>query len=531
MKNTKLNKNVFLKFRIITIWFLVCFVFFITEISFAQKGNKPMRIEIRSKIDNNVFHLIPCKEKGALLCFKSINRDNDGNIKWIFSLFNKQMDEVWTKEIPLQKNVNYNKYILNDEFAYIVFHDSEKKGSAKFNLQILKYSLSKQSFSLISEIVPDKSELVDIKIYNDKAYLGFQMRKDKVELSIVDLISGELTKMPVVFKNKNVLSAISINKKENTVGVVLTNSESRKHYKMYLVEFALNGKLIRTTEIKTGKNNYVLNYARLNSNKNGENILIGTYSINSVNIKDLKNEEKIKSSGFYISKVTENEQKYIKFYNFLDFENFYGSQASRNIIMLKNKAKRQNKKNNDFSLNYNLIMHDVYETDSSLLLIAELYYQKYHTVTDFSYDYYGNSIPYTYQVFDGYSFFNTIISGFDNEGNMQWNHGFEIRDIISFDITKHISLLIFDEDIMLTYNRSGQVASKMFYRDEVIGNLEYFNLESKYKKDFVIEEENSNMIHWYNNYFLCFGYQLIRNNLIAKKNKRTVFYINKIRFN
>ena len=114
---------------------------------------------------------------------------------------------------------------------------------------------------------------------------------------------------------------------------------------------------------------------------------------------------------------------------------------------------------------------------------------------------------------------------------MQWNHGFEIRDLISYDIEKHISPLLLGEDILAAYNRKGQIASKLFYKNEVIGNLEYFNLESKYKKDYILEEENSNMIHWYDNYFLCYGYQLIRNNSLAKMNKRTVFYMNKIRFN
>ena len=176
-------------------------------------------------------------------------------------------------------------------------------------------------------------------------------------------------------------------------------------------------------------------------------------------------------------------------------------------------------------------MHDIYETDSSTILIAELYYAKFHTVTNFTYDYYGNSIPYTYQVFDGYSFFNTILCGFDDNGNMQWNHGFEIRDVLSYDISKHICPLIIDEDIILAYNREGQIASKIFYKDEIIGDLEYFNLEPKHKKDFVLEDKNSNMIHWYDDYFLCSGYELIRNNSLSKKNKRTVFYINKIKFN
>ncbi|MCD4771948.1 MAG: hypothetical protein K8R41_01040 [Bacteroidales bacterium] len=534
MKNvikTKFIRSALLKSRNNIIGLLLLLVFCVSNISFAQKGSKPMRIEINSRIDNNAFNIIPCKDKGVLLMFKTIHKTDDGKAKWVFTLFNKEMKEIWTQEIPLQEDVAFKKYVSDEKFSYLLFHNSGKKGSAKFNLQILKYSLIKESFTLVSENIPDKAEVVDIKVYKKKAYLGLQLRKDKIELNIIDLISGELVQMPVVFKNKNILSAISVNKIKKRVGIVLTNFESRNKNKMYLVEFKLDGTFVGSTEIKTEKNDYVLNYAKLYINKKGENILIGTYSIDNVKISDLKDEDEIKSSGFYISKVADNEQKYIRFYNFLDFENFYGSHASRNIVILKKRAKRQNKDNKDFSIDYNLIMHDIYETDSNLVLIAELYYAKYHTVTNFTYDYYGNSIPYTYQIFDGYSFFNTIITGFDDDGNIEWNHGFEIKDLISFDIEKHISPLFIEEDILIAYNRNGQLASKIFYKGEVIGNLEYFDLEPKYKKDFILDEKNSNMIHWYNNYFLCYGYQMIRNNSLAKKNKRTVFYMNKIRFN
>ena len=510
---------------------LMLLLLFGANISFAQKTKKPLRIEINANIENNIFQLIPCHEKGVLLFYKSNLKDKDGRVKWIFTLFNKDLEEKWIREIPLLENVTFNKYVSDEEYSYILFHNSGKKASAKFNLQILKYSLINEDFTLVSEDIPEKAKIVNIETFKKKAYLGLQLRKDKVELDIIDLVSGELIQMPVVFKNKNVLSAIYVNKIKNTVGIVLTNFESRNKKKMYLVEFKLNGTHLGSTEIATAGNDYVLNYARLNTNKKGENILIGTYNINKVKISELKDENQIESTGFYISKVADNEQKFIKFYNFLDFENFYGSQASRNIITLKKRAKRKNKDNKDFSLDYNLIMHDIYETDSSTILIAELYYAKFHTVTNFTYDYYGNSIPYTYQVFDGYSFFNTILCGFDDNGNMQWNHGFEIRDVLSYDISKHICPLIIDEDIILAYNREGQIASKIFYKDEIIGDLEYFNLEPKHKKDFVLEDKNSNMIHWYDDYFLCSGYELIRNNSLSKKNKRTVFYINKIKFN
>ncbi len=55
-------------------------------------------------------------------------------------------------------------------------------------------------------------------------------------------------------------------------------------------------------------------------------------------------------------------------------------------------------------------------------------------------------------------------------------------------------------------------------------------LESKYRGDKVMEDLGSRMIHWYDNYFICYGYQKIKNNRISG-GKRTTFYFNKLAFN
>ena len=59
--------------------------------------------------------------------------------------------------------------------------------------------------------------------------------------------------------------------------------------------------------------------------------------------------------------------------------------------------------------------------------------------------------------------------------------------------------------------------------------LQNISIESKFKGDKVMEDLGSKMIHWYQNYFICYGYQQIRNNRVSG-GKRTVFYFNKLAF-
>jgi hypothetical protein len=76
----------------------------------------------------------------------------------------------------------------------------------------------------------------------------------------------------------------------------------------------------------------------------------------------------------------------------------------------------------------------------------------------------------------------------------------------------------------------GKIASKIIHNAEVIEKLDFSQVELQYPNDKLLSETKSRMVHWYNNFFLCYGYQEIKNVALERNNKRLVFYFNKIRF-
>jgi hypothetical protein len=84
--------------------------------------------------------------------------------------------------------------------------------------------------------------------------------------------------------------------------------------------------------------------------------------------------------------------------------------------------------------------------------------------------------------------------------------------------------------MVLAFNRQGKIGAKIIKGNDVIEGLDYFPIETSYNNDKIMEDTKSNMVHWYGNYFLTYGFQTIRNNTFNTKNKRTVFYFNKIGF-
>jgi glutamate 5-kinase len=54
------------------------------------------------------------------------------------------------------------------------------------------------------------------------------------------------------------------------------------------------------------------------------------------------------------------------------------------------------------------------------------------------------------------------------------------------------------------------------------------DLETAREGDKITAIGQNRLVHWYDYYFLAYGYHTIQNNLLTEKNQRTVFYINKI---
>lgn len=176
------------------------------------------------------------------------------------------------------------------------------------------------------------------------------------------------------------------------------------------------------------------------------------------------------------------------------------------------------------------MLHDVIEHDSLFYFIGEGFYEDYHMVTNTYYDYYGRPVPVTYSVFDGYRYFNAFISCYNEKGDKIWDNGMEIFNILTFDLKKRVIAYFTGNETVLAYNHNGNISAKIIRGSEVVEGVEHYPVETTFVNDKIIEDTKSNIVPWYDNYFIAYGFQTIRNNSLIKNNKRTVFYINKVSF-
>jgi hypothetical protein len=133
-------------------------------------------------------------------------------------------------------------------------------------------------------------------------------------------------------------------------------------------------------------------------------------------------------------------------------------------------------------------------------------------------------------VFDGYRFFHAVVAGFDQEGKLLWDNSVEIRNLVSPDLSAKVVVHPYGNDLVLAYVSDGKIGSKIIHESEVVEKLDFSTLDLMHSGDKLVSENRSGMVHWYDNYFLGYGYQELKNVALLTDNKRMVFYFSKLLF-
>jgi hypothetical protein len=149
-------------------------------------------------------------------------------------------------------------------------------------------------------------------------------------------------------------------------------------------------------------------------------------------------------------------------------------------------------------------------------------------VSDISYDNWGRPVTHTYTVFEGYKFFNSLLIGFNLNGELLWDNSLEINIAPTNHLDKKTAYFFDGEPAILYYNDGSKISYRICLENAELEPFTKLSLETSELGDKITAVGQNRLIHWYDYNFLAYGYHTIRNNLLTAKNERTVFYINKI---
>lgn len=530
-------------------------------------AQQPLRVEIEAKSTSDDYYVVPVGSEGVLLFNETNESAGKGKKNYMFTKYDTNFKEEWSKQFPVRKELSYIGFDISGKNVHVLLSESRPKG----DFQVIKVNFDNGEISSVSGKVPNKATVSDFKVVGEDAYFGGHTLpttiqtcgkalflyatclipacfgageiKQKPVLIHTDLSTGKVS--PFVYKLKGSSQVSDINKDEGSsnASVVVINRPKKNMFSLAVQEFTNGGSLESTITINPRGKNELLN-GRVMTLNNKDKLLIGTYS-QPASKKTLgekiaramaKTTSPTYSNGLYISKIgKDGDQEFIQYHPFSSFEKFWDYLRPKTAKRAKNRAKKREAEGRSSEMNYNLLVHDIIEKNDEYIMVAEAYYPEYHYESRTTVGANGQTQTTYVRVFDGFRYTHAIIAGFNKEGDLLWDNSFEIWDILSFHLKERVKVLADGEDIVLAYSNGGAIKSKVIRGREVLDGKSSTPIETNYTDDKVRQNYNSDMAFWYDNYFITWGYQKIKNTNkeVRKekgKRKRTVFYFNKIAF-
>lgn len=532
-------------------------------IAIWAQNTDPVRLEIPAKNGSNPFNYITAGIDGICVFYPTINETGRDSISWSFMMTDTQLKPNWAKLISMHEDVTFLKGFSKNRIIYLLFHDTKRNKEG--NIFVFMINPSLQLITEHRSQIPDKAEVIDFDIYKDYALIGYNLRKAQPVLFGFSLVTAEKRNFDVTSEKDALLLDVAISQENSEIYTVYKVQYSNSRNRVMLNIYNEYGGVKKQINFESQKEKCLINSAQYIPYKNGLGLIAGTYGYYNSTSKrpynyydnyynyyyryspyyyynrqqdyDANTDNTPVSDGFFSASIKNSTGDSIRYFSFSTFNNAFKYMTDANALKVKmrNERKQGAAKSSELdegkenSLELRLITHDIKQYNDGFILAAEAYSPEYQTVTRMSYDYYGRSFPSTYQVFEGFRYSHAFITSFDSLGNMKWNNGIEMKDILTKFLNRKLNYLIDNQEMVLYYNANNKVAFKTIKGSEIIENTTYTQISPKLRTDQPTEEYLGGIEYWYDDFFIASGYQSIKNNYI-ENSKRNVFYISKLAF-
>jgi hypothetical protein len=481
---------------------------------------KRLEFEIeRSEIyDLQLFNL----EENGFLLVNSERIQGSKDVEMKFDHYNTDLELQKSGSLQSMRFSRSFGIFISPERAFLFSID--KKG----NFELSNIEIPSLKAETIEGMLDKKTSVTEMQVLGDFAFFKTRIKKE-IFLMTINWKSGQKNIVRFNLKDKNIKRTYieRIQKIHNSeeILVFVDAYKNRKETDMYVVRLDEKGQIKETLNL-TKKSNYSL--SDLSASAIDDDILIytGTYSEHNT----------ASSIGIFFCKSMNGEAKQFNYYKFTELDNFFSYLPEKKQEKIEKKQKKKKAKGKELQLSYNIAGHEIKEVPDGYLFLGEAYYPTYRTTTR-TYTTYVNGQPQTRTEtrteFDGYQYTHAVLTKFSKDGELLWDQTFPLRPMYKpFSVTKFISFSgNTDESVKMVYHSYNKIYSKKVgYDGKVIEDVETEEIESIVEGDDV-KGSDANIKYWYDNYFLSYGYQRIKNKTNDDvKRKRFIFYVQKVKF-
>ncbi|MCX6283159.1 MAG: hypothetical protein NTW31_02825 [Bacteroidetes bacterium] len=500
----------------------------------AQKSNEgkdeeTARIEITARSDQESYRAIACGGNGALIFFKSVEIADNQRVKWYFSFYDRNLKQIWVKTLPVLNDLDFRFKTFSGDTLFIVFVYKGKIKSEDQPLEIVRIDLKTGNFIPNITKVPANSEPVFFNTLGRYAFLALNHKTGQAAVEILDLKSNHSKGFMIDRETPSAFRWFGTDSATGNLKAVVSKAISKKETGHWYQVYDTTGKVLNSVNISTINGDREFSGFKAIANQKGEELVIGTYRLYTGG-SGQKNKSQDESTGVFTSLLEQGNQKNLNFINFLQLKSINSLLSTKDLIDLKNKALKKKKNITEYSVDFNVLQDEPFEQDGRIIQVSEVYFPQYHVENFTDFDFYGRPYTNSYSTFDGYRFTGAIITAYDASGMLLWDNALEISELISPELNTKVVVRVMGDKLLLAYCAAGRIGSKIIHNDETTGKLEFSPLESRYPDDKLVSETKSGLQGWYDDFFLCYGFQEIKNVALESNNKRFVFYLTKVKF-
>ncbi|MBI1308132.1 MAG: hypothetical protein GC181_16135 [Bacteroidetes bacterium] len=507
--------------RKITFLSIACFLAAFQWTSAQVSTEKRLEFELK---DDYVGESIYTFGEEGLIMRSVSQRSDGGNREWKFDLYDTDLELDKTKSVEMPKSYYSDETTFSDERLHTFFRD--KRGNCKLvtaeakNLNIIEVE-GKMNRKLYTS---------QLAVLGDFCYLKATKKSGGAFLISMNWKNGEMKTIPVTISGVNAkkiqLKNFQVLKESNEIFLYAQVAVSKKKTESYIIRLNDAGEIVSTFKLsRKGDYNYLAITAyKLDQDKY---IFTGTYSSKFTALS---------SDGMFICKTEGDEISQLEVYRFIDLDNFLDFMPKKSRSKIEKKKKKMADKNRDFAISYQLAVHNIIPVEDGFIFLGEAFYPTYRTETYTTTSFVNGHATTTTQtrtVFDGYQYTHALVAKFNDECELAWDVCFKMYSITKpFYVKKFISVSGMEEDelklvfadfdriISMTVDMEGDISQD---KESKVMDKEKVGDKTLYSSTFIR--------HWYDNHYLVYGTQLIKNKEDKSvKKKRSVFFMTKLAY-
>jgi len=492
------------------VYILTIFLSFLVFASIAQNSN-PQRLEVSSRDYSEVYGL-PL-ENHKFIIIKHNNRNSSRGEDWMLEVYNTSFEKKNNSSLFLPKGFVPVQYrVQGDSVIYLAFSEAEgRKGS------FMMYRYNFLSGLIWKKYIKGsrKSTFTSFELVGDKIIiLGDRIEDISEQFADSDMPFNIKMVSPTLPKYSEVIASKSL--EDNSRAILIVEVDKGEQMGLYYYQYDNTNNDLFSRKLESNKEVNIIDGSLVRSN-DGSLLLMGSYNYDLG--RDVSRERAI-VHGTYIAKLEGANFSFFRTNEFKDYKNIFGTLTMQQQKQLKQKAS----KGKNISVAFKMLTHKKAIKQGELFIMAaESYIPEYHYENSFD----SRGYMYQQQVFDGYRTTNCVISAYNNKGSMIWDNYMHSNEIM--DLALHENILVFadeDSNIVMAYYYDGAIYSKTVNGNSVVFKKSKDKIKTVHKET-IISEQYGRIEHWYDEYFLLTGHQVIFG---QNGKKRKIYFFNLISF-